>query len=261
MGLEHASRSELVAALPPPEAFPLVTDLGKLGLARFREKHAIPTPLLYEHGPVDSAALFDDLKQFFAPDYQWEAPFFDEHHLHWHAEWYRPKYWNGDTIPGLFRNLPIHKWWSARQYHQFTHVMSLEPGVPDMEVMRRDVDKHRHHAHMHSLVSSVLDLARAQERAIYRPSEKLFIDIKGRRSFTQDRLESSREFLIRVLEENFMNGHLPDLSQPHVLALVDNEPLLEVLPKIRNQLGEVAVLSDGRRRKGRAISVPVRRVA
>lgn len=262
MSLEHVTVSELVAALPPPEAAPIVTKISTYGLSRFRDIHAIPTPLLHEGGPVDYETLLRNLGEYFDPAYRWKAPFFDEHHLQWRADLYRPQRWDEDHVPSQFRDQSTNKLWLPRQFHHFIHVMTQEPDVPDMEVMRREVKQYRRHAYMYRLVSGMIALAEAQERAEYHPAHKLYVDVQGRRSFGRDTLEENRKRFIRVLENNIAKGLLPDLSELHVLALVQEElPLLEVLPRIRKQIGEVAVMSTNKRRSGRSVSLPVHQAA
>lgn len=77
--LEHRHRME---RLPPTEDAPILEKLNTVGTEAFQSTYAIETPL-YKNGTVNHRALVKAAKNLVRSDYEWEAPFFDEHHLYW----------------------------------------------------------------------------------------------------------------------------------------------------------------------------------
>ncbi len=80
MLLEHRR----MEGLPSPGNAPILQYYQSLGADEFQENFALETPL-YKNGTVNHQSLVKAVKNLVRPDYQWEAPFFDEHHLYWPA--------------------------------------------------------------------------------------------------------------------------------------------------------------------------------
>lgn len=73
--------------LPSMGNAPILEKYQSLGLDDFKDRYALETPLC-KNGTVNHHQLVRAVKNLVRADYQWEAPFFDEHHLYWPASDY-----------------------------------------------------------------------------------------------------------------------------------------------------------------------------
>ena len=105
-----------------------------------QELGKIPTPV-DERGIVDVDKLISLGIETVNPNYDWREPFtlsnrqafHDIHHLHWPRVNYPVE--NGDQLPHEFRNLPINLVDVPRVFHNWLHLLTEKPAVPDREVM------------------------------------------------------------------------------------------------------------------------------
>ncbi len=254
---DDAHIPSLLERLPPIRHAPILEKLGSLGLRKFKEEYAIPTPTL-ENGIVDHQRLIEDVSALVSDDYRWRAPFFDEHHLHWQGYLYHPDQHDDSTIPKQFRDLNIHKLWIPREFHDFIHAVTRPPDVPHMDVMIESVDQYRHKEYMYTISSEVLTLRERDERAIPLPrkndDEILRVrDPISKRIVADGLYEERRKAFIDVIEEYFYNGLPPDLTHLSSLQLEQQTDFEEVIPQIRRELKESIALANNRRRRGRAV--------
>ena len=92
--------------------------------------------------PVDSRGLvvlgqlIDQVVETVDPEYKWPlVPQSDIHHLYWHREWYPVVHERGQINRSFFRELSVHKALVPRVFHNWIHLVTKPPAVPDPEVM------------------------------------------------------------------------------------------------------------------------------
>jgi hypothetical protein len=254
---DDSHTSSLLERLPPIEHAPILEKLGSLGLRKFRDEYAIPTPTL-PNGIVDHQKLVEDVSALVSSQYRWRAPFFDEHHLHWKGYYYNPGLHGDSTIPKQFRDLNIHKLWIPREFHDFIHAVTIPPDVPHMDVMAESVEQYRHKEYMYTISSEVITLRERDERAIPLPrsSDNEILRVRdpiSKRIVADGLYEERRRAFIDMLEEYFYNDLPPDLTHLSSLQLEQVSEFEEVIPQIRRGLKESIALANNRRRRGRAV--------
>lgn len=253
---EDPPSNTLLERLPPVEHAPILEQLGRLGLRKFKDIYAIPTPIL-SNGIVDHQQLVENVSELVSKDYRWRAPFFDEHHLHWKGYYYNPGLYNDSTIPKQFRDLNTHKLWVPREFHDFIHAVTLPPDVPDFDVMISSVEEYRHKEYMYTISSEIITLRERDERAVPLPrrheGEALRVrDPISKRIVADGTYEERRRAFIDVIEQYFHNNLPPDLTHLSSLQLEQVTEFEEVIPHIRRGLKESIALANNRRR-GRAV--------
>lgn len=252
---EQLPTRAILDQMPPIEKAPILERLAQSGLKKFREEEMVSTPINLDQ-TVSHIELVETMRQFVDPDYRWQAPFFDEHHLHWQASLYDPSQHEGDIIPSRFRDLATQKIWVPRQFHNFIHVMTEQPPVPDRDVMRAHIDKVRRLQYMYRLATEAISLGERHDRSVYYPNQELVVDSQTRRSYRPDVLESQRQRFIERLERSFAQGLPPDLEILSILELVEQQSVDGALLSIRRKLGDVAVCRSTKRR-ARAVHLPI----
>jgi hypothetical protein len=107
--------------LPPKDVRLIDTDIdGKL-----------ETPL-DARGLVDLDKLVTLGKQAVSSNYDWTSPFNDVHHLHWPGAFYMQ---DADETDHAFRELAQRKAYVPRRFHNWVHLITEPPPVPDTETM------------------------------------------------------------------------------------------------------------------------------
>ena len=258
--LEHLSNAELLERLPPIDKAPILQKLATLGLSKFRDEYGIETPV-YDNGIVDHAGLMKAVGGEVEGDYKWQAPFFDEHHLHWTKGRYSTEEYMGSKMPGIFRDLPIHKLWVPRQFHDFVHVLTIPSEPPSMEVMRESVAAFRRAYHNYMLVNEAITLYERSQLSVPMPNDGTRVHVPGsKRVIGVGEYERRREEFIAELEDNISLGLPPDLSILSNLELVRFESVRESLPEIRRHLGRL-VVKRHKSRSARPVKLPIERAA
>jgi hypothetical protein len=247
----------ILERLPPIEHAPILEKLGALGMRKFKENFAIPTPIL-ANGIVDHKKLVDNVRNLVSSDYRWSAPFFDEHHLHWREYYYNPGLHNESTIPKQFRDLNIHKLWIPREFHDFIHAVTLPPDVPDLDVMTESVRQYRQNEYMYTITSEVITLRERGERAVPLPRQNnndilRLRDPVSKRIVIDGVYEERRREFIDLIEQYFYNELPPDLTHLSSLQLEAVEEFEELIPQIRRGFKESLALGNKQRRRGRAV--------
>lgn len=105
----------------------------------------LPTPV-DDRGIVDAERLIAVGMQSVSPEYDWREPFTandkrpynDIHHLHWPKTRYPATEENATAKE--FRNLHINLVNVPRVFHNWLHVVTEPPAVPEQEVMRYYID-------------------------------------------------------------------------------------------------------------------------
>lgn len=259
-GMETVPTSDLLETLPPLDQAPILEKLGTLGLKRFRDEYAIDTPVDPETGIVDHDELFRQVGAFVLDTYNWKAPFFDEHHLHW----YKHLYANHPINPELaleFRNLPIHKWWAPRQYHDLVHVLTIPSGVPEYDVMRQSVKDFRRKNYLYTITTMAIELRQLSERmqAYNNRGDVMYIDpLTKRITHDADAYTKRRDDFIHVIERHHRKG-LIDLSELTSIDLRDASSIEAALPEIQESIAPEIVRVKGH--AARRVNLPIDRAA
>jgi len=117
--------------LPPPETW-----------LHQPSSDLLPTPV-DSRGLVDFDGLVKLMKSTVDPSYDWRASFNDKHHLQWPNRYYRNI--NSDSLPNPaeFRNLGIGIVKVPRLFHNWVHLITEPPAVPDNEVMMYRIEAQR----------------------------------------------------------------------------------------------------------------------
>jgi len=244
--LEDASTRDLLKILPPVDQAPILEKLATLGLRRFRKEYAVDTPVNPETGIVDHEALIRLVGSFVLDSYQWKAPFFDEHHLHW----YKNLYANHKTNPALaleFRNQATNKIWIPRQWHDTAHVLTLPSKVPEYEVMRDAVKDFRRKNYLYTIATSAIELRERSLRMKQYESkgDVMYIDpVTKRVTHDEGSYNRRREDFIHVIERHHRKGLL-DLSELSSIDLRDASSIEAALPEIQEYVGSAIVRVKG----------------
>lgn len=90
-------------------------------------------------GLIDLRELIRQTKQTIDPTYDWKSGFNDVHHLYWPNAWYENTA-NEEVNPQEFRNLDISKLRVPRLFHNWIHVLTEPPAVPDREIMHYRIE-------------------------------------------------------------------------------------------------------------------------
>lgn len=225
------SRARTPENMPPLSNAVMRDAYRTLPAEEFRAEYAIPTPV-DRHGLVDHDALVYQVSSFVEPDYKWKAPFFDEHHLYWPAASYE----ENDRYR-YFRELPVHKIWVPRQFHNFTHLMTVPPEIPSVKVMNQEMRSYRRKDYLLQLTSRIITMQQFAERAqpyVFTDGgvEKVrYIDLVTRRVIDDlAQLDVHRDAFVRQLERHHKRG-LVDLSKLSSLAL-DEVSIEETVPHV-----------------------------
>lgn len=246
--LEFLSQTELLDRLPPISKAPILEKLAILGLSRFRNEYAVETPV-DEQGIVDHHEFMQLMNTLVSSDYKWKAPFFDEHHSHWYDHRYNTSFQPDQALAIEFRNLPIHKLWVPRQFHDFVHIVTMPTDAPETTVMRDSVKSFRRRNYIYKISNQAIDLRmrseRAKEYATPGGGMILMDPTTNRASRDPLVLEKRREEFIRYIEKNHRKGLL-DLSKLTSLELQDVESIADLLPVISAMMSEGLIRQKGR---------------
>ncbi|MDN5275738.1 MAG: hypothetical protein JWN33_387 [Candidatus Saccharibacteria bacterium] len=259
--LAEFSTHELLERLPPIDKAPILEKLATLGLRRFQNEHAIPTPVDRETGLVDHEALMNEMRLLVDPQYKWQAPFFDEHHLYWYAHRYKTSFQPNPALAVEFRDSAFNKFWAPRQYHDFLHTVTVPSDVPSTDRMRSEVKNYRRKSYIYRITTNAIVLSDRLSRI--KPQNNrgdiMYIDPETR-SITRnpEALDQWREEFIRYIERSHRKG-LIDLSQLATIDLTDIETVVELLPQIRDLMDEGLVRHKGKAALG--VNIPFEKVA
>ncbi len=127
--------------LPLPPAEKIETPLNHLGL-------------------VDAQATVEALRS--SVDHNW-VEYSDTHHLYWPANRYPKK-----QIERQFRELPIHKIMLPRDFHDYLHITTEPPPIPDKELMYYQVLSYEAVKSMFDAARLVIQKQREKDRLLGR---------------------------------------------------------------------------------------------
>lgn len=95
------------------------------------EQDKFETPI-DERGLILVPELIQAVKDMVDTTYQWPMHL-SVHHFYWHSGWYDSAF--AGPYAQKFRDLPIHKGLVPRVFENWLHKVTIEPDVPDPEVM------------------------------------------------------------------------------------------------------------------------------
>jgi hypothetical protein len=241
--------TEMLEHLPPVEKAPILEKLATLGMRRFQNEYAISTPVDPETGIVDHEALMASMRELVDPDYKWQAPFFDEHHLHWYAHRYETTFHPQTQLAVEFRNIATNKMWVPRQFHNFIHAVTIPSDLPEVDAMKTAVKDYRRKSYIYRISTNAILLSERLQRIqkIDNRGDVMYIDPETKITTRNiEALDQWREQFIGYIERSYRRG-LIDLSKLSMVDLTDAEAIADVLPMIRELMDEGL-----ERRKGKA---------
>lgn len=255
------SRRESFEHLPPLDRAPILQKLAEVGQRRFYLDHAIPTPVDPETKIVDHDKLIQEMLTLVDPEYRWQAPFFDEHHLHWYEHRYKSAFHKDPKLANEFRDLPTNKLWVPRQFHNFIHAVTIPSDLPEDEVMRASVKEFRRNRYIHKITTHAMALSQRQHKFVRfdNRGDVIYIDPETRdKTRNIEVFEEWRSEFIHHIEKAHRRG-LIDLSQLTSLDVVDSVTIADKLPEIRALMDEGLVRRNGR--AALAVDIPIQRAA
>lgn len=253
--------------------------LARIGIENFTDMDKVPTPLTAE-GLVDVPALIQLVKDVVG-EREWEAPFFDVHHLYWPCASYEDigdtenfldsMEYSTDELDDLevrkrFRELEQNKIGVPRIFHDVVHAITLPPPMPSLDLMRREIRKEKCNQHLFTVANRVVQIQESQGRIkpIHNKNGDLigFHDAKERRTYDSQgklrQIERRKQAFIRQILKSYKNGVI-DLSDIAPLEYVDRKTLEERMKDI------VEVLDDGmikiHNKRVLQVDIPIRHVA
>jgi len=139
MNLVRQLRFESPPHLPPLGVAPILHHYD-IETKRISSEYQLAAPV-DERGIVDIYATVDAALDLVDPEYIWprDNPHPDIHHFVWERAKYHPRHWDGNHIPRSYREIPFHKGYLPRQFHDFLHTVMKSPTIPSLEVMERRV--------------------------------------------------------------------------------------------------------------------------
>lgn len=223
--------------LPSTHDAPILKDLGRLGVDRFMDRHAVETQT-DARGFVDHGWLLSYIHSLVPRDHVWTGHL-DVHHLQWVEEWYQPQHFQGEedpSAPSRLRDSPFHKFLIPRDIHDLIHITTLPPALPEYKPMLRRATAIETAVSLFQTAKQAIDVESRERRLVPAPHpkyrEKTF-DPVSRRLIERDVL------IDRYWEvyEQF-KGQLSDISQQDVDDLInlelikDRDPIFSVVSSL-----------------------------
>jgi hypothetical protein len=168
-----STRQPSLKELPPIESAPILKEYGRLGLTAFTKEYGMKTPT-DGRGFVDYGALLGYVDSLVKKDFIWSSRM-DIHHLQWESHRYNPVEFADEedpTIPQRFREIPFHKLLIPRQMHEFIHVVTLPPELPEFDEMKKRVEAFDIAVSLFQKAKQTLDIEAQEMRLIPVPHPK-----------------------------------------------------------------------------------------
>lgn len=250
---------ETLEQLPPVDKSPILQTLARVGLKKFQRDYLLETP--NHNGVVDHEALIALMRTQVDPDYRWEAPFFDEHHLSWYAALYEGPRHSNPELAHQFRELPTNKLWVPRQFHNFIHTITAPPPVPKPEVMREKIKDFRRNQFIFRTASQAITIQEQIERALVvkmPDGEVMLIDKATHRTYHDpEALEERRVAFVKTIIEQYKRGFI-DLADSSPMDMVDRSEMEARLPEVVSVVMNED-LFNSKNHKSLRVDLPVKR--
>lgn len=107
-------------------------------------------------GLIDKQTFIDRVMGSVALEHLWSNRA-DVHHLYWPARWYK-----NDDISTEFREAPSLKYAIPRQMHEYTHLVSQPPVIPEFDTMEQYCIEQRDITSLYSTISAKYDRSESQ---------------------------------------------------------------------------------------------------
>lgn len=214
--------------LPPVEAVPILEDYWRLGYSKFREKHAVETPV-DDRGFVDYGRLLGIIDNLVDQEFRWPNQL-DVHHLFWKAESYEPSHFLNEEdplLPHRFREIAYHKILIPRQMHNLLHKLTIPSDVPDYKLMEKREAGWGTAVNLFQIAKRSLDVEAQDKRLKPLPKGNGYLDPLTKRTIDDREVLQSRynEFL-QMLHEKCTNISQQDVDNIIAVDTLKNlEPL------------------------------------
>lgn len=166
------------------------------------ERSSIETPL-DERGFVHMDKLVELAKSLVYPEYQWESPFNDVHHLQWSVSTTIPKHMDEEQRRTVyeFRELVNQKMYTPRTFHNWIHWATIPSPIPDVEAMQYSIDAHRVARSLAKTAQLAVHLTRIKSIPEKKLTERIDEQFNNYNLYMENARLVPREFSLLKLEE------------------------------------------------------------
>lgn len=136
------------------------------------------------------------------------------------------------TIAKEFREASFNKLWVPREFHDFIHMVTKPPLVPELDVMKRGVKEARRRQYLFQIATNAITIREKLDRSIEMPLPSggtLLVDTQYKRAY-QDPAEMERRrshFIWQILKHH--REGLIDLTTLLPLEVVDSQSVEQAL--------------------------------
>lgn len=155
-----------------------------------------------QYGLVDLDKLVTLVKGTVSPEFSWESPFNDIHHLQWYGRNY-PVTIGEDDIVNMneFRELINRKAFISRVFHNRTHQVTLPAPVPSKEVMIHSIRAERTALQLYRTARLATRLTRMTHIPEKKLIQRLNEEYENYTLYIENAREVPKEFSLLAIEE------------------------------------------------------------
>lgn len=155
-----------------------------------------------QYGLVDLDKLVELVKGTVHPEFSWESPFNDVHHLQWYAHNYPVTLGENDIVNlNEFRELINRKAFISRVFHNRTHQLTLPPRVPTIEVMKHSIQAERSILKLYRTARLATRLTRMPHIPEKKLIQRLDEEYENYTLYIENAREVPKEFSLLAIEE------------------------------------------------------------
>ncbi|HEV7951836.1 MAG TPA: hypothetical protein VGO98_00465 [Candidatus Saccharimonadales bacterium] len=155
-----------------------------------------------QYGLVDLDKLVTLVKGTVSPEFSWESPFNDVHHLQWYARNYPVAIGKNDAVNmNEFRELINRKAFISRVFHNRAHQVTLPPRVPSEEVMRHSIRAERTALQLYRTARLATKLTRMPHIPERKLIQRLNEEYENYTLYIENAREVPKEFSLIAIEE------------------------------------------------------------
>lgn len=155
-----------------------------------------------QYGLVDLDKLIALVKGTVSPEFSWESPFNDVHHLQWYARNYPVTVGENDVVNmNEFRELINRKVFISRVTHNRAHQVTLPAKVPPNEVMLHSIKAERTALQLYRTARLATRLTRMPHIPEKKLVQRLNEEYENYTLYIENAREVPKEFSLLAIEE------------------------------------------------------------
>lgn len=155
-----------------------------------------------QYGLVDLDKLVTLVKGTVSPQFSWESPFNDVHHLQWYGRNYPVTNGNDDIVNmHEFRELINRKAFISRVFHNRTHQVTLPPPIPSDEVMLHSINAERTALQLYRTARLATRLTRMPHIPEKKLIQRLNEEYENYTLYVENAREVPKEFTLLAIED------------------------------------------------------------